>query len=97
MYQDDVEKYLKKSGDERIYTDNLIENENGFASYRIVRDKLIILNCYGNGKYWDERFMEIAQKNNCKAIKFGTRRNCKAFIRKFGYTLKGYILEKGVK
>jgi len=98
MYQGDVDKYLKKSGDEKIYTDNLIENENGFASYRIVGDKLILLNVYSkNGKYWDEKFMEIAKENSCKKIRFGTRRNYRGFIRKYNYKLAGYILEKGVK
>ena len=59
---------------------------------------LILLNVYSkNGKYWDEKFMEIAKENSCKKIRFGTRRNYRGFIRKYNYKLAGYILEKGVK
>lgn len=98
MNKGDIEDYLKKSGDEKIFLNNLIENENGFASYRISGDTLVLLNVYSkNGDYWNGKFMKIARENGCKKIKFGTRRNYKGFVRKYNYKLVGYILEKEVR
>ena len=91
-----TERYFEKSGDEQIYTDNLIENAHGFASYRFHEGKLIILNVYGDGEYWDNFFTNMAREEGLKALVFGTRRSYKPFERKFGYKLTGYILEKEV-
>jgi hypothetical protein len=94
--QEDIEKYLKKSGDLFIYEDNLIENDQGFMSWKIAEDKLVLLNVYGNGKYWDTFSIELAKKLGLKSILTATRRSPKAFTRKFGYKITGYILEKEV-
>jgi hypothetical protein len=91
-----AERYLKKSGDDYIETENLIENEHGFMSWRVHRDKFVCMNVYGNGRYWDDYMNELAKQFNCKSIVTSTSRSYKAYERKFNFKLKGYILEKEV-
>jgi hypothetical protein len=93
----DIEQYLKKSGDTAISTDNLIKNAKGFMSWRVTKpETLVLINVYGDGKYWDSVAVELAKQLNLSKIVFGTKRNPKAFERKYGYSHVGYILEKEV-
>lgn len=93
----DVKQYLKKSGDATISTDNLIKNAKGFMSWRVTKpETLVLINVYGDGKYWDSVAVELAKQLNLNKIVFGTKRNPKAFERKYGYSHVGYILEKEV-
>ena len=48
--EEDIKKYLDKSGDSFIYEDNIVVNEHGFMSWNIHEGKLVLLNVYGNGK-----------------------------------------------
>ena len=98
MDKETEERYLKKSGDDYIETENLIENEHGFMSWKVDGDKFVCMNVYGNGKYWDEYMNELAKQLGCKAILTGTsRKSYKAFVKKYNFKLVGYILEKEVK
>ena len=96
MTEEDIQTYLKKSGDHRIRTENLIENEYGFLSWSIYDDSLIALQVYGDGVYWDKFLNELAKQLGLKTIKMGTKRDYRAFEKKFGFKLTGYILEKEV-
>ena len=91
-----LKKYYEKSGDSVLTTDNFIYNEHGFSSHRINGENLVIVNVYGDGKYWDNFFVELVKEKGLKKIIFATRRNPAAFKRKFGYELAGFLLEKGV-
>jgi len=98
MNLEDIQKYFNKSGDNEILTDNLIENEHGFMSWTINDEgDFLILQVYGNGSYWDEVSQVLAEAMEAKKIIFATKRNYKGFVRKFGYKLTGYILEKDVQ
>lgn len=96
MNKEDLEKYLSKSGDDYVYPDNLIENKNGFMSWTVKNGKLILLNVYGNGKYWDEFSKELAKGLGLTSILIATRRSPKAYQKKYGYKLTGYLMEKEV-
>ena len=96
MNKEDLEKYLSKSGDDGIYTDNLIENSHGFMSWKVSDQGLVLLNVYGDGKYWDEFSIELAKKLNLKKIITATRRSPRAYQKKYGYKLTGFVLEKEV-
>jgi len=97
MNPKDLNRYLKKSGDSFIYEDNLIENEHGFMSWTVASpDKFIILNMYGDGKYWDTVSIELAKKLGMKKIQSATRRSPRAWEKKYGYKTVGVILEKEV-
>ena len=97
MNQDDLNRYLEKSGDDKIIPTNLVENEHGFASFWINNNELNIINVYGDGKYWDAFFTQIAEETGCNKMRMATRRNPKAFERKFGFKQVGVIMEKEVK
>jgi outer membrane protein assembly factor BamB len=95
--KEDIEKYLRKSGDQFIYEDNIVVNDHGFMSWMIDTDgSFVALNVYGDGEYWDSFIMQLAEKLGCTKARFATRRNPKAFERKFGYKIAGYIMEKEV-
>ena len=99
VYEDtnmNVQRYLDKSGDERIFMNNLVRNEHGFASYYVDGEHLQILNVYGDGDYWDEFLTGIAIKNGCRALRFSTLRNPKALERSRGCKVIGYIMEREV-
>lgn len=92
----DINKYLEKSGDDSVDTENLIENEKGFMSWGVNLDSLILSSVYGDGKYWDKFSIELAKQLGLKKIVIATRRSPKAYQRKYGYKLTGYLLEKEV-
>lgn len=90
--------YLKRSGDSKILTENLTQNEQGFVSYTITKDNVFVINqCYGSGKYWDDYCANKAKELHCSKIRFATKRNYKGFEKKYKYNMIGYILEKEVK
>jgi hypothetical protein len=96
MRKEIIEDYLKRSGDTQIFTQNLIENEHGFASFQITEEALVILNVYGDGKYWDDQLCQIANELGLAKVRFATRRNPKPFERKFNYKTIGYVMEKEI-
>ena len=99
MDKESVARFLEKSRSEYVDETNLIENEHGFISWKIDGDKFVCINVYGNGEYWDKYMNELAKQLGCKKILGGTTRKggWKAFERKYGFKLRGYIFEKEVK
>jgi len=75
--------YLARTGDPRIDGRNYIENEHGFASYEIGENHLLVIQVYGDGKFWDKFFRDLAKDHGLKSYIFSTRRNPKAFSRRF--------------
>lgn len=88
--------YLLRSGDDSIEPDNYIENEHGFASYQIEGQQFTIIQCYGDGLWWDAEFMRLAKLNGCKTILFATKRTPQTFTRKFGYKTMATVMTKEV-
>ena len=99
MDKESVARFLEKSRSEYVDETNLIENEHGFMSWKVDGDKFVCINVYGNGEYWDKYMNELAKQLGCKKILGGTTRKAgwKAFERKYGFKLRGYIFEKEVK
>ena len=91
-----LKDYLERSGDTEINPSNLVENEHGFCSWREHGDKLILINVYGDGEYWDSWAEKKGQKMGKKTILFCTKRNPKVFERKYGYKQIGTILEREI-
>jgi hypothetical protein len=99
-----LEDYFKKSGDTEIdKSGNLVVLPFGFCVWTINENgDLLLLQVYvtkgqGNGRKMDAFTIELAKRISAKKIVFATKRNPKGFIRKYGYNLVGYILEKEVK
>lgn len=96
MTEEDIERYLQKSKDTFIATDNLIENEHGFMSWTTWEDYLVAIQVYGDGDYWNEYLNSLAKELGYKKIMIATKRNYKGFEKKFGFKLTGYVLERRV-
>ena len=97
MNEEDIERYLEKSKDKHIETENLIENEHGFMSWTTFEDYLVAVQVYGDGEYWNRYLDELAKELGYDKILIGTKRNYKGFERKFGFKLTGYLLERRVR
>lgn len=97
MKQEDFDRYCLKSGDDGVDVFNLIENEHGFCSFRIYKNRLEVSSTYGDGEYWNAYLTQMAKQKGCTKLRFSTRRNPKAFARKYGMKMIGYVLEKEVR
>lgn len=95
-----LEFYLRKSKSDTYAKKALCcENEHGFITWFPDHDLgcLVIYDVCGDGKYWDRFGTLLAKYYGFSKICFGTKRNPKAFERKYRYKLTGYILEKEVE
>ena len=86
--------YFNRSGDTELGFGWSEENEHGFCVWRVQDDKLILVNVYGDGKYWDKWADDKAEAMELEDILFATKRNPAGFVRKYGYEVTGYILER---
>lgn len=86
--------YFNRSGDTELGVGWMEENEHGFCVWRRQDDKLILVNVYGNGTYWDTWADKKAEELGVEKIFFATKRNPKGFVRKYGYEVIGTILER---
>ena len=89
--------YYNRSGDTQLGVGWMEEDpENGFCVWRVQDEKLILVNVYGNGTHWDTWATEKAKELELDTVLFATSRSPKAFVRKYGYKITGYILEREV-
>ena len=88
--------YFDRSGDTALGVGWMEENEHGFCVYRSDGENLILVNVYGDGKYWDNWATEKAKELELDYVFFATKRNPKGFVRKYGYEVEGYILRRKV-
>lgn len=86
--------YLERSGDTELGTGWIEENEHGFCVWRVQDNKLLLVNVYGNGKFWNKWADYKAKELGVESIVFATRRNPDGFVRKYKYDITGYILER---
>lgn len=76
--------FMRRTGDTTIDGTNYVENEHGFASYKVRDDSILIIQAYGDGRYWEQFFRQKAKEHKVSRCVFYTRRNPKAFARKYG-------------
>lgn len=88
--------YFNRSGNTELGLGWMEENEHGFCVWRVHDDKLILVSVYGDGKYWDTWATDKAKELEVDTITFNTKRSPKGFVRKYGYEITGYILERKV-
>lgn len=86
--------YLNRSGDEALGLGWMEENEHGFCVWRVKDGTLILVNVYGDGRYWDQWADEKCAEQKLTKIQFGTRRNPATFERKYGYKVTAYLMER---
>ncbi len=74
------------------------DEKKGFLSLVPVpaENALLIHYMCGDGKYWERVATELADALGYDRFFFSTRRNPKAFERRFGAKLRSYLLERKV-
>ena len=93
-----IKDYLKRSKDNYISgVYGIIHPEHGFMTYDVDIDKLILHCVYGNGNYWYDVAIDLAKQLGLPKLLFATQRNWRAFERKYGARLVGYVMEIDVK
>jgi hypothetical protein len=90
----EISDYLERSGDDCIANGNTEHSKEGFCIWNTLEDKLILIQVYGNGEYWNEWATNKAKELGKDKIMFATKRNPASFIRKYEYIITGYILER---
>jgi hypothetical protein len=96
-----VDRYCARTGDKGICAGSSLADERGFMVYTIepLNGWLVIRHIYGDAKHWLTEANRIARESNCMmimgAVKDMARR--RLFERKYGFTLKGYILGREVE
>lgn len=86
--------YFRKSGDTFITNGRIESNEQGFCVWDFDAHRIILMQVYGDGEYWDEWSERKARELGLKKIFIATKRNPGAFVRKYNYKLIGHVLEK---
>lgn len=97
MNEAQVIDYLDRSGDKAIPQGNIEDNEHGFCIWKIHKGRLVLISVYGDGEYWDDWSIQKAKEMKLKSIIVGTKRSPRPFVRKYGYKITGYMLEKEVR
>lgn len=90
-----VKDYLEKSGDSRLLDGNTEVSDKGFCIWETSETNLILLQVYGDGRYWNDWATKKAKELNKQKISFGTKLNPDIFD-KHGFKVIGYILEREV-
>lgn len=71
----------------------LFHKEHGFISF-VIRDNILELHhMVGDGKYWQQVIIKIMKLANLDKIRAFTKRNPKAWARKYGGHIIGYYME----
>ncbi len=67
--------------------------EHGFIAYWVNDDKFELHHLCGDGKFWAGIIKKIAGFENVHTLRAFTRRNPKAWMRKYGGHITGYEME----
>lgn len=94
--EDWLKKYFEKSGDNYLSGDKLILVDNaGFFTYSYdnLENILYLYNVYGEGKALIKVIKCLKQNLKADKVIFATKRNYKAFERRWKAKLIGYVME----
>lgn len=82
-------------GDLRLHPDELVmfHPEHGFITYFVHDDTFELHHLCGDGKYWGAVIKKIAGLEGVHTLRAFTRRNPKAWARKYGGHITGYEME----
>ena len=92
--------YEERTGcdDLRLNPDELImfHPEHGFITYWTHDDTFELHHMCGDSKFWFTVIKKIAKFENVHKLRAFTRRNPKAWIRKYGGYITGYEMEANI-
>ena len=84
---------LELSPDEIVY----FHPEHGFITFFIHDDILELLLLCGTGKAWQNVLVQIMKDYGLNKLRAFTRRNPKAWMRKYGGHIRGYYMEASLE
>lgn len=84
---------LQLADDEHV----LFHPDFGFVTFFTHDDVLELHHMCGNGKKWQELLVQIMKDNGLTKLRAFTRRNPKAWIRKYGGHIRGYYMESDIE
>ena len=98
MNPDHLRDYLSRSGDDKLSDGNIEYADHGFMVWRVTNDKFVMVNVYGDGRYWDEWATNKAKELGLKTVMFATKRKPELFIRRSNYDYSVFccVLERSV-
>ena len=83
---------LELSPDEQV----LFHPQSGFISFFIHDDILELHHLCGDGQAWKQILHQIMKERRLKKLRAFTRRNPKAWMRKYGGHIRGYYMEADI-
>lgn len=96
-----LDYYREKTGcdDLKLADDEIIffHPEHGFITFFTHDDILELHHMCGNGKAWQKLLTKIMNDYGLKKLRAFTRRNPKAWIRKYGGHIRGYYMEASIE
>ena len=95
-----IKWYVEHGGSEDLELDEreivLFHPEHGFITFLTHDDILELHHMVGDGKYWFRVLKRIMKLRGLKTIRAYTRRNPKAWMRKYGGRIRGYYMEASI-
>ena len=92
--------YEQRTGckDLELYPDEKVffQPEAGFITFWTNNDILELHHMCGDGKRWQKLLLQIMKDCGLKKLRAFTRRNPKAWIRKYGGHIRGYYMEADI-
>ena len=92
--------YVKHGGNYDLELDDgeriLFHPEHGFIVFLIYDDVLELHHMAGDGKYWQEVLIKVMKAEGVNTLRAFTRRNPKAWERKYGGHIRGYYMEADI-
>ena len=83
---------LELSSDEHIF----FHPQHGFITFFTHDDILELHHMCGNGKAWQKVLVQIMKNCGLTQLRAFTRRNPKAWIRKYGGHIRGFYMEADI-
>lgn len=96
--QSDWENWYKaRTGceDLRLHPEEIVlyHTEHGFVTFLTHDDVLELHHLCGDGKYWQKVILNVMKFEKLKKLNAFTRRNPKAWAKKYGGHIRGYYME----
>ena len=89
--------YAEKTGckDLELADDEIVffHHKHGFITFFTHDDILELHHMCGNGKAWQKVLVHIMKENGLTKLRAFTRRNPKAWMKKYGGHVRGYYME----
>lgn len=77
----------------------LYDPEHGFMTYGFYPETqgFVLWHVAGDGRYWEKKAEELGRRQNAKCLMLFTRRDPKAFARRYNAEVWGYWLKRDLK